>query len=131
MDVGLAYVERGARRLRYAGARISLYWSDGREVGEIKGTRRAIGDRRVGEYADREIELRPGVTYYLATDGFLDQAGGELGYGFGNTRFARLLQEHARLPMAEQAGALDDALTRYRGGLPQRDDVTILSFRFD
>jgi serine phosphatase RsbU (regulator of sigma subunit) len=131
MDVGLAYVERGARRLRYAGARISLYWSDGREVGEIKGTRRAIGDRRVGEYADREIELRPGVTYYLATDGFLDQAGGELGYGFGNTRFARLLQEHARLPMAEQAGALDDALTRYRGELPQRDDVTILSFRFD
>jgi phosphoserine phosphatase RsbU/P len=131
MDAGLAYVDRGARRLLYAGARISLYWSDGQEIGEIKGTRRAIGDRRVGEYADQAIELRRGVTYYLATDGFLDQAGGELGFGFGNTRFARLLQEHARLPMDAQASALDEALTRYRGGLPQRDDVTILSFRFD
>lgn len=131
MDVGLAHVDRTARILRYAGARIGLYWSDGTEVGEIKGGRRAIGDRRMGSYADTEIALRPGVTYYLATDGFLDQAGGDLGYGFGNSRFARLLREHARLPMAEQAEALDRALDAYRGSYPQRDDITILSFRFD
>ena len=117
--------------MRYAGAKISLYWSDGHQIGEIKGTRRAIGDRRVGQYTDTEIDMHPGVTYYLATDGFLDQAGGELGYGFGNTRFAKLLLAHARRPMYEQANALDDELTRYRGELPQRDDVTILSFRFD
>lgn len=131
MDIGLAFADRGTRKLRYAGAKISLYWSDGHQIGEIKGTRRAIGDRRVGQYTDTEIDMRPGVTYYLATDGFLDQAGGELGYGFGNTRFAKLLLAHARRPMSEQANALDDELTRYRGELPQRDDVTILSFRFD
>ncbi|WP_319240008.1 biofilm regulation protein phosphatase SiaA [uncultured Propionivibrio sp.] len=131
MDIGLAFVVPDERRLRYAGAKISLYWSDGHEIGEIKGTRRAIGDRRIGHYENCDVEMKPGVTYYLATDGFLDQAGGELGYGFGNTRFAELLLAHARLPMAEQASALDEALTRYRGGLPQRDDVTILSFRFD
>ncbi|SDH96898.1 biofilm regulation protein phosphatase SiaA [Propionivibrio dicarboxylicus] len=131
MDIGLAFVVPDERRLRYAGAKISLYWSDGNEIGEIKGTRRAIGDRRFGRYEDQDVEMRPGVTYYLATDGFLDQAGGDLGFGFGNTRFAQLLLAHARLPMAEQASALDAALTGYRGGLPQRDDVTILSFRFD
>ena len=71
------------------------------------------------------------MTYYLATDGFLDQAGGEMGYGFGNTRFARLLLGHARLPMAEQATALDLALRNYQGDYAQRDDITLLSFRFD
>ncbi len=131
MDVGLVYVDRTRGLLRFAGAKIGLYWSDGLEVGEFKGTRRAIGDRKVGLYSDTEIPLRPGITYYLATDGFLDQAGGELGFGFGNTRFAQLLLSHARLPMAEQASALDKALEAYRGECPQRDDITVLSFRFD
>ncbi len=131
MDAGLVYVDRERGLLRFAGAKIGLYWSDGQEVGEIKGGRRAIGDRRMGSYRDTELQMQPGTTYYLATDGFLDQAGGELGYGYGNTRFAQLLLAHARLPMAEQADALDQALESYRGEYPQRDDITILSFRFE
>ena len=131
LDAGLVFIDREQRRLRYAGAKISLYWSDGDEVGEIKGGRRALGDRYQGDYEDSEISLRPGVTYYLVTDGFLDQAGGEMGYGFGNTRFAQLLLDHARLPMAEQASALQQALRDYQGDYAQRDDITILSFRFD
>ena len=71
----------------------------------------------------------PCATYYLSTDGFLDQAGGELGYGFGDTRFAQLLLAHARLPMEQQASALNDVLETYRGDYPQRDDITLLSFR--
>ena len=131
MDAALVYVDQENHRLRYAGARISLYWSDGVEIGEIKGTRRALGDRHIGNYSDTEIELRAGVTYYLTTDGFLDQSGGELGFGFGNTRFARLLLEHAGQPMAEQSDAFDLALKAYQGNYPQRDDITLLSFRFD
>lgn len=129
MDVGLACVDREARTLHYAGAKISLYWSDGQEVHEVKGGRRALGDRRQGSYTDTQVEIIPGATYYLTTDGFLDQAGGELGYGFGNTRFAQVLLEHARLPMEQQASALDQVLQAYRGDYPQRDDITLLSFR--
>ena len=129
MDVGLACVDREAHTLCYAGAKISLYWSDGQAVHEVKGGRRALGDRRQGSYTDTQVELVPGATYYLTTDGFLDQAGGELGYGFGDTRFAQLLLAHARLPMEQQANALDQVLETYRGDYPQRDDITLLSFR--
>ena len=131
MDAGLAYIDPKARLLRYAGAKISLYYSDGVAFSEIKGARRALGDRRQGSYTDHDIALAAGVTYYLATDGFLDQAGGDHGYGFGNTRFSDLLLRHARLPMHEQAMALEAALESYRGAYPQRDDITVLSFRFD
>ena len=129
MDVGLACVDREARTLHYAGAKISLYWSDGQTVQEVKGGRRALGDRRQGSYTDIQVEIVPGATYYLTTDGFLDQAGGELGYGFGDTRFAQLLLAHARLPMEQQASALNQVLEAYRGDYPQRDDITLLSFR--
>ncbi|PAS94047.1 MAG: histidine kinase [Candidatus Dactylopiibacterium carminicum] len=131
MDAGLAYVDLENRRMVYAGAKIPLYWSDGDKVGHIQGDRRAIGDRRQGIYTDKEVELHAGFTYYLVTDGYLDQAGGELGFGFGNSRFAELLRYVAQRPMQAQAAALEKALGEYQGNYSQRDDITILSFRFD
>lgn len=131
MDAGLVWVDHAARRLRFSGARIGLYASDGQEVREYKGGRRALADKRQGEYVNLELELQPGWTFYLCTDGFLDQAGGEHGFGFGSRRFADLLRSHARLPLAEQAERFVARLEAYRGDRPQRDDITILSFRFD
>ena len=131
MDVGLAYVDFGRRLVVYAGAKVALYYSDGESLEELPAGRRAIGDRRVGEYGNAEVGLKPGRTFYLATDGFLDQAGGELGYGFGNSRFADMILRHARLPMNEQGAAFKATLDEYQGDYPQRDDITMLCFRFD
>ncbi|MNZ30310.1 nitrate/nitrite sensor protein NarQ [compost metagenome] len=131
MDAGFVRVDHQGQRLLFSGAKISLFASDGEEVREYKGGRRAIGDKRQGDYEDIEIPLQSGWTFYLCTDGFLDQAGGEHGFGFGNSRFAAMLRNHARLPLAEQARVFAATLADYQGERPQRDDITILSFRFD
>ena len=131
MDAGLVWVDRAARRLRFSGARLALFASDGSDVREFKGARRALADKRQGEYANLEIELQPGWTYYLCTDGFLDQSGGEHGFSFGNRRFSDLLRSHAQRPLAEQAERFVARFEAYRGERPQRDDITVLSFRFD
>lgn len=131
MDAGLVWVDRRRGQLAFAGAKISLYASDGEEVQELKGARRAIGDKRRGDYHNIEVPLAPGWTFYLSTDGFLDQAGGEHGFGFGSRRFADMLRDHARQPLPEQAEAFVATLAEYQGEHPQRDDITILSFRFD
>jgi serine phosphatase RsbU (regulator of sigma subunit) len=131
MDAGLVYVDREAMVLRFVGAKISLYWTDGETVEELKGNRRALGDRRLGEYQDAEIPILPGWTYYMTTDGFLDQAGGEQSFGFGANRFTTMLKDHARAPLDQQSEAFSRVLAEYRGDLPQRDDITILSFRFN
>ncbi|MBB4861947.1 serine phosphatase RsbU (regulator of sigma subunit) [Pseudomonas nitritireducens] len=131
MDAGLVRVDHQRKVLHFSGAKISLFASDGSDVREYKGARRAIGDKRQGDYQDVEIPMEAGWTYYLCTDGFLDQAGGEHGFGFGNSRFADLLRNHARRPLAEQADVFAATLAQYQGEQPQRDDITILSFRFD
>ncbi len=131
LDAGLVYLDTRHGHLRFAGARIGLHWSDGTNVEEIRGGRRALCDRRQGSYRDYTMEADPRVTYYMVTDGYLDQAGGEHGFGFGNTRFAELLRAHARQPLEEQAVALERELADYRGEHDQRDDITVLSFRFD
>ncbi|SAI72660.1 sensor kinase [Bordetella ansorpii] len=130
-DAGLVYIDWSNHRLVYSGAKISLYASDGEVLQELPGGRRALGDKRPGEYENVELSLQPGWTYYLVTDGFLDQAGGQHGFGFGSRRFADMLTRHARQPLSEQARAFSQALDDYRGERPQRDDITLLSFRFE
>ncbi|WP_116473490.1 biofilm regulation protein phosphatase SiaA [Zobellella maritima] len=129
MDAALAFIDPEQQRLVFAGAKMSLYWSDGRQVEEIKGNRRPLVGRHSGDYQDVSLDFRPERIYYLTTDGYLDQAGGDKGFGLGNTRFHQLLKEHAAKPLAEQADALTQALDEYSGDYPQRDDITLLAFR--
>ncbi|MFY8149070.1 MAG: SpoIIE family protein phosphatase [Prochlorococcaceae cyanobacterium] len=130
MDMGLALLDFPSQKVRFAGAKIALYWSDGKDVYKQKGGNRAICDRRPGTYEDCEVPLLRGYTYYLTTDGYLDQAGGEYGFGLGSERFSTWLLEHAGKPLPQQREAFSEDLARFRGDLPQRDDVTVLSFRF-
>jgi len=131
MDMGLVALDFQTRSLRFSGARISLYWSDGIQIHCIPGENRALCERRIGTYKDHEVPLLPGCTYYLSTDGYLDQSGGEHGFSIGSDRFTALLVEHARKPLQEQREAFANALADFRGSYPQRDDITMLSFRFD
>lgn len=130
MDMGLVHLDFQAKTLKFAGAKISLYWSDGQTMNMIKGNNRAICDHRIGVYTDHELPLLPGCTYYLTTDGLLDQSGGEDGFSLGTEKFTQWLIRLARQPLAEQREGLAQALAQFRGSHPQRDDITILSFRF-
>lgn len=130
MDAGIAYIDLARRSVTFSGARIALYHSDGEEIGSIKGARRSLGDRLPGEYWNERCELQPSRTFYLATDGFLDQAGGDKGFGFGNARFVEMLRQHANQPLDVQSAAFTSALAAYQGSHPQRDDITMVCFRF-
>lgn len=129
-DVGLVYVPNQGDFIRFSGAKITLYGSNGDDIIKQKSGRRALGDRRVGEYNNTELPMS-GWTYYMTTDGFLDQAGGEKNFGFGNQRFEGLIKDNAALPLRDQADFFESALDDYMGDQPQRDDITLLSFRFD
>lgn len=129
-DVGLVYIHQEGDTLRFSGAKIALYASDGQVVEKHQGCRRAIGDRKVGEYVNQDLPLS-GWTYYMTTDGYLDQAGGDKQFGFGNKRFESLLLENAQRPLSQQTARFAEALDDYMGDLPQRDDITLLSFRFE
>lgn len=127
MDVGLALVDRDRGTLTFAGAGINLYVRDGHQVSRLQGSPRPLVDKRQGEYHNTRAPLA-GRTFYLCTDGFLDQAGGEEGFGFGNSRFEQMLLSHASLPLADQQQAFIATLAEHQGNHPQRDDITMLCF---
>ncbi|WP_445157092.1 biofilm regulation protein phosphatase SiaA [Halomonas sp. E14] len=130
MDVGLAWVDLVTRQITFAGAKIGLYATDGTALVHLTGDKRPLGHKRRIAYRNQSLELKPGWTYTLCTDGFFDQAGGSDGFGFGSSRFEALLKAQAPNSLTAQMEAFELALNTYQGTLPQRDNITLLSFRF-
>ena len=129
MELGALYIDMGTEKLRFVGARFDLFISDGTDVAEIKGARRGLGYFGIpwGQtYETHEIDTKPGTSYYLTSDGYTDQVGGENRRMFGKKRFKALLASFYTLPMAEQKTRLYEALAQYQGKEERRDDVSII-----
>jgi len=69
------------------------------------------------------------TSYYLTTDGFLDQNGGEKDFMFGKERFKKLILDNYNKPMNFQIESFEEGLNKYKGNENQRDDITVLGFR--
>ena len=131
MDIGLCFVEWATRKVHFSGAHIDLFTARDHGIQCFKGDRGGVNDRKVRNFTCRTLDLEPGTVFYLVTDGILDQSGGERGLPFGRAGFENWLRTHSRLPLETQEKSLASALEGYRGGYPQRDDITVLAFRFD
>jgi serine phosphatase RsbU (regulator of sigma subunit) len=131
LDAGLVYIDFEKQVATYSGAKTTLYYCRDSHVEEMRGSRYAIGGRRANSFVNQQIAVTPDIGFYFSTDGLLDQAGGNRGYGFGNKRFIRFLLDNSHLPFSEQRKVLLAELEKYQGSLPRRDDVTVLGFRID
>ena len=118
--------------MTFAGARFSLWRANRDGVIEIKGDRKGLGYRRYRkETGFTDIDASPieaSDTFYLTTDGLIDQIGGPRGRSFGKRRFQQLLRKYQGHPMREQEEVLREELAKYQGQQIRRDDLTVLGF---
>jgi len=131
MDMGLCHVDLAGRMLTYAGARISLFYNKEGEIQEVRGDRQSIGYKAsdVGYiYTNHGIPLDTSMSFYMSTDGLIDQVGDPLGFPFGKRRFRSFLAEHCREALPHQEALLMKALEEYRGKEAQRDDILVIGF---
>lgn len=131
MDIGLCFVEWKTRQVHFSGAHIDLFVAGNSEVKHFRGDRGGINDRRPRPFTCQTMDLEPGNVFYLVTDGILDQSGGDRGLPFGRSGFVTWIRKHSGLPLEIQEESLTRELSGYRGDRPQRDDITVLAFRFE
>ncbi|MCP4130530.1 MAG: SpoIIE family protein phosphatase [bacterium] len=132
MDVALCYVEPGENKIIYSGSKLPLYYCENNEVVTIKGDRQSIGykkSREDFEYTDHEIAVQGDAVFFLSTDGYIDQLGGEKGLPFGRKRFTDTLLEIHQKSFTEVPDIMKKKIKNYRGEEPQIDDITIVGFR--
>jgi len=126
----LVIVESATGRLCYANAGHNpalLLRADG-AVEYLEGTGAPLGMLSVAEYHGAELDLGPGDTLVLYTDGYteaVDPADDE----FGIERLESLCRAHSNLALVDLAGTLNDELDRFVSGVPFADDRTLVMLR--
>lgn len=76
-----------------------------------------------------EINVLPGDTFYLFTDGYQDQFGGPDNKKFKKRYFRYLLRKVSKMPMDKQYNELYKNFFDYKGENEQVDDVLLLGIR--
>jgi serine phosphatase RsbU (regulator of sigma subunit) len=131
LEAGVCFVNGSGRRLVFAGAHFSLWYGADDEVKEIRGDRPALGFSRFGVdtvFTNVPIELKRRQTFYMTTDGLIDQIGGARRRPFGKRRLAQFVAQYNQRPMADQASILGQMLRDHQGNEARRDDVAVLGF---
>jgi len=88
-----------------------------------------ISSRMDEEFVFHDWALEKGISYYLFSDGYIDQFGGPNGRKFMKKNFKRLILDVQDHPMPKQKELLDNNLKEWMGHAPQIDDILVVGIR--
>jgi serine phosphatase RsbU (regulator of sigma subunit)/Tfp pilus assembly protein PilF len=133
MDVALCVLDHEKKVLYYAGAKRPLYLFRNGVCQETKGDIFPIGGgahyKQAKNFQTHSIALQPGDVFYLFSDGFPDQFGGEPQTKYMTKRFRALLTELHTLPAVTQQARLEAELESWKQDQAQTDDILIIGAR--
>ena len=133
MDMALCNIKNNGQTIEFAGAKNPLYYITNGELFQIKGDPVPIGGlqkEEKREFTLHTINIDSPTSFYIFSDGFIDQFGGTDGRKFSSKRFKELLMTIQDLPMLQQQEILETTLEEWRGEEYQPiDDVLIVGFR--
>lgn len=130
MDISLCVLDFNQSILHFAGANNPLWLIRNNELIEFKADKQPIGKTNMDKpFSETRIELRKNDFFYLFTDGYEDQFGGEKGKKFKSANMKKLFLEIAHLSAEEQKNQINSAFENWRGDLEQVDDVCVIGIR--
>ena len=134
MDISLARLNLITKELMWAGANnplwiISTENENSKEfkLVEIPAHKQPIGFYpTMTPYPNHTIQLKKGDTFYLFTDGYADQFGGEKGKKLKYKPIKNILMSATNESMEHQKQILVDYFIKWKGNYEQTDDVCII-----
>lgn len=130
MDIAICSIDLKNLILKYAGANRPLWIirKGQTEVEEIKGTKKAIGGLTEDEqhYESHNMQLNKGDVFYIFTDGYADQFGGESKKKLMTKLFKEILLSIQDKSMQEQKKHLNSFMHNWRSDIEQVDDMLVI-----
>lgn len=133
LDISLGAYNVKTKTFMYASAMQYFYLVRDNELMEYKGNRKPIGGAAAMEssyyFTTHLFQLKEGDMIYFTTDGYIDQLQQTTEKRFGKTRFKQLLLLISDLPTNKQKKNLIEQHEKWKGNLPQTDDICLLGFK--
>jgi serine phosphatase RsbU (regulator of sigma subunit) len=132
MDAAFCVIDTETKTVTFAGANNPLVYVRGGVQYVIKGDKMSIGGYRKNQnagFTKHVVAADKPTSFYVFTDGFQDQFGGEEYTKFYGKRFRELLLEISELPMPVQRQELQKVFFEWKGDNEQTDDILVMGFR--
>ncbi len=78
---------------------------------------------------NHSIQLKKGDSFYIFSDGYVDQFGGEKNKKIKSSRLQELLVSIDHKPMEEQKKNIHETFINWKGNYEQVDDVLVIGVR--
>jgi|WetSurMetagenome_2_1015567.scaffolds.fasta_scaffold03932_3 ligand-binding sensor domain-containing protein/serine phosphatase RsbU (regulator of sigma subunit) len=131
MDLALCVVDKTEKKIQYTGGMNDLVYIRNEKLNLIRADRisACILYNNSGSFTKKEIDYEDGDIFYLFSDGYRDQFGGENDKKFMTRRFYQILLEIHKLPMQTQKEILERRLIDWMKDNDQTDDITVMGIR--
>ena len=131
-ECGLCLIDADRSEVTYAGARFELWCLKGDDISVTKGDKTGIGYRRTSmdrTFTNHVISTKNDYTFYMTSDGLVDQIGGDKRLAFGKKRLKQIVLDYSKMKMAIQKVQILRAFEEYQYGEERRDDISLVGFR--
>lgn len=132
MDMALCVIDQKTKIVEFSGAKNPVIYVCDNEIHRIKGDKESIagGTGHISkDYETHTIQVTSPTWFYLFSDGYIDQFGGEEGRKFMIKNFTELLGSISILPHDQQHNLLKNNLKDWIGSKYQQvDDILVMGF---
>jgi serine phosphatase RsbU (regulator of sigma subunit) len=130
MDVAVVIIDKSKKSLSFAGARQELMIFRNNKQSIEKGVKFGIGGNFELDivFETKEISLEGVDSFYLYSDGYKDQFGGDNSKKFSKSSFEKLLKSISNKEQNQQKLLLEEKFKDWKGNEDQTDDVLVMGF---
>lgn len=132
MDMALCTFDKNTNTLEYSGANNPVFILSEGKLKVIKGSKLTVGsmeEDKIEPPINHSLQLKKGDSFYIFSDGYVDQFGGEDNKKFKTSKFQELLISINKQSMQEQEKSLFKAFKDWKGKNEQVDDVLVIGVR--
>ncbi|SMG48576.1 Serine phosphatase RsbU, regulator of sigma subunit [Marivirga sericea] len=132
MDVSICVWDKKKNAVEFSGANHSLIYIQNKQLYQIKGNKTTMGldeGKNVKDFRSHEISLVGDTCFYLFSDGYVDQFGGEKDKKFMIKNFRELLSSIHMKHMETQGIIIRETIEDWMQEAEQVDDMLVLGFR--
>ena len=131
MDMAIIVIDYENLQLEYAGAYINLFFIRDHMLQVVKANKMPVGisEKPIAPFTNNIIEIKHGDQFYMFSDGYADQFGGNQHKKFRVGNLRDLLLEIHEKEMSEQKMALYEAFLKWKDNQPQVDDILAIGVK--
>lgn len=134
MDVAVCNINLKTKEVQFAGAMRPLYLFRNGIFEEVKGDKMPIGTKDSERDHDikftcHSLQADNDTVFYLFSDGYADQFGGDKGKKMMTKNFKEILASIHNKPFSEQQAAIAHHHKQWKGDYEQVDDILVIGFK--